>query len=801
MKKLKFCKVVFAIPILTMFLAIPVNATKLPSGKQLSEDSVMFTDDGGALEDGDILEEDFVISKLDAMLGTSQQELLQTRQSVPLKDRQAMCAEDIIKQATNYKADNSLGVNVLKYALSKDEIREVFTVIKKSHPEFFYLTNRYGMTLYSTDMTSYPDWDCDKLVQDFYPYFTWNTGLPYEADVKAIDTAWEEVNYATNEYMKNLSLASADDAGKMLLIHDYMVGLCNYNYDAYNAYLENGTVLDKYIHAYDMYGALVEQSPVCSGYQLAYRWVLNQAGITDVTYAYQDNHIWNVVKLNDKWYHVDLTLDDLEPYGSAYHKNFLESDTAIQATHGDFTCDVTCNDTTYDSYYWDTISTIFYFNGKDYLYVNNSADMKLCRIGSGFVTSNVLQKGTQSNEGNSFWYNTGDYYFTYDMLTEQCEYVNPYPTNLDGRGLYGFPDRGIMQYHNHEDGEKWMLVNFEDKRWLKEGYTKYLNPLIGIILYDGKFYVSSLQSNLPNGMPQDEYWQVYDHEIVNNVIEPEGMFRCPLRTAERVTDANNPDMDKVELYVGEVNVIPIKTSPACADDLLDWTWAWQSLPHGGSGETYLPKYDELIQITKDENNLYIKVDESLLNERCWLAQEKTWFGELTIGPDNEYNGFDEKEPYQRFFDTYFKVYLKKRPPQVQPEPTNPDTGSTEDSGSGGSGDTTTDPGLGNQTPPDSSNLEVTSQQKKIGKASIKSVKYSKSKKKLTIKMKKADKRYKYQCQISKNSKFKKIYKKKTFKSKTLTVKKLKKGKYYIRVRLTDGKQYGAWSKTKKVTVK
>lgn len=82
---------------------------------------------------------------------------------------------------------------------------------------------------------------------------------------------------------------------------------------------------------------------------------------------------------------------------------------------------------------------------------------------------------------------------------------------------------------------------------------------------------------------------------------------------------------------------------------------------------------------------------------------------------------------------------------------------------------------------------------------VKNVKLTAGKKSLKIKWKKISGIKKYQIQVCTSRKFKKSIIKKTSKSTTLTVKKLKaRKKYYVRVRAvkTSGKQtaYGKWSK-------
>lgn len=63
------------------------------------------------------------------------------------------------------------------------------------------------------------------------------------------------------------------------------------------------------------FGAIVQGWAVCEGYSEAMQLLLNLAGITaTVVYGDSDDvlHEWNLVKIGDQWYHLDVTWDDLD---------------------------------------------------------------------------------------------------------------------------------------------------------------------------------------------------------------------------------------------------------------------------------------------------------------------------------------------------------------------------------------------------------------------------------------------------------------------------------------------------------
>lgn len=91
---------------------------------------------------------------------------------------------------------------------------------------------------------------------------------------------------------------------KILYIHDYII---------------NNTVYDESLNsAHSAYGAMVQGKAVCEGYARAFGYICSKAGIKTVNVVGKgtspsgktENHMWNKVYYNKKWYDIDLTWDD-----------------------------------------------------------------------------------------------------------------------------------------------------------------------------------------------------------------------------------------------------------------------------------------------------------------------------------------------------------------------------------------------------------------------------------------------------------------------------------------------------------
>lgn len=112
-------------------------------------------------------------------------------------------------------------------------------------------------------------------------------------------------------------------------IHDYLISTITYSKDA------KGNV-------YSIRNALIEKKCVCSGYALAFTAICKAANI-GVYYVVGDAvkdgngvlHAWNKVRINGKWYSIDVTWDDPTPDvpGEIKYNYFLLADEDMAYNH------------------------------------------------------------------------------------------------------------------------------------------------------------------------------------------------------------------------------------------------------------------------------------------------------------------------------------------------------------------------------------------------------------------------------------------------------------------------------------
>ena len=116
--------------------------------------------------------------------------------------------------------------------------------------------------------------------------------------------------------MSKLTNVDMSDDEKEKLIHDYIMTNIDYSEE------------EKYG---DAYSALYYGKTKCDGYAMLTYKMLKAAGIENIIVTNED-HAWNVVKINDKWYHLDTTWDDAKKKDYGFYRYYNLTDDEILET-------------------------------------------------------------------------------------------------------------------------------------------------------------------------------------------------------------------------------------------------------------------------------------------------------------------------------------------------------------------------------------------------------------------------------------------------------------------------------------
>lgn len=108
---------------------------------------------------------------------------------------------------------------------------------------------------------------------------------------------------------------------KELALHDWLTANCAYDQTVHDPHTPMGRE-----NNLDPYGALENGYGICLGYATTFQLLLSMAGEECITVAGAANdsrqdHAWNMVKLAEEWYCVDVTWDD--PTGNAPHHRYF----------------------------------------------------------------------------------------------------------------------------------------------------------------------------------------------------------------------------------------------------------------------------------------------------------------------------------------------------------------------------------------------------------------------------------------------------------------------------------------------
>ncbi|MCD8508883.1 MAG: DUF5050 domain-containing protein [Bacillus sp. (in: Bacteria)] len=199
-------------------------------------------------------------------------------------------------------------INVSLFTLDSNEVFQVREEVLQDFPEIFYFDHEGS-------------------------YF-WTDGkleFQYKFSPKEISQMTVKLEEKVEVALQTAILPGMSSLEKVMALHDYVVLTTAYDYDNF----VNNTVPHL---SYTAYGALVNGIAVCDGYTKAMNLLLRQVGIESkyvVGEAGGNAHSWNLVKLDNEWYHMDATWNDPVPDrpGQVGYKYFLLSDRQLEMTH------------------------------------------------------------------------------------------------------------------------------------------------------------------------------------------------------------------------------------------------------------------------------------------------------------------------------------------------------------------------------------------------------------------------------------------------------------------------------------
>lgn len=312
----------------------------------------------------------------------------------------------VVKAYKNYQTEVDVSQYNLNYATEYTQLKSMMNEVVSETPYLFYTGTKFSVSRNTSTnqivkiTLGYAD-DYKKADGTVRKKKIQSTRIKLDA---AIDTALSTVQ------------PSMTKVEKAMVLHDYIISNTTYTKDS-----------SKQFRVTEV-GVFLKKKANCEGYSRAYAILLDKVGIP-VKFVSSEtmNHMWNVVKLNKQWYHVDVTWDDpldsynqADQYGRVSHENFLCSAAKMQKNgHRDFSTENAAS-TKYDKKYWKNVTSSFYYRDGKWLYMTKTGITERAKLVGG--TKTVLYNVTGDN---FIQFNTDQYYF----IAYNSIYLYNYKTN------------------------------------------------------------------------------------------------------------------------------------------------------------------------------------------------------------------------------------------------------------------------------------------------------------------------------------------------------------------------------------
>lgn len=182
--------------------------------------------------------------------------------------------------------------------VSASDVKTAFEAVIGDHPELFWMETGYSSKYLANGQCVEID-------------------LKYNSTASDLENAKQKFDAAAQDLISGAT-ALGSDYEKEKYVHDALAAAVTYDLTA------------------DMnqsaYSALVNGKSVCAGYARAYQYLLQQLGIPCYycTGYSGGDHAWNIVKLEDGYYNVDVTWDDASTLRYDY---FNKTDADFASTH------------------------------------------------------------------------------------------------------------------------------------------------------------------------------------------------------------------------------------------------------------------------------------------------------------------------------------------------------------------------------------------------------------------------------------------------------------------------------------
>lgn len=198
-------------------------------------------------------------------------------------------------------------------AITRSEFNSAMDALKYDHPEIFWNRGYEAHVIGFTNIIN-----TNKKIKLYYSY-----------NKEEVQNIKSHIDSKINEIV--LEANSLDnDYKKIRFVHDRLIEIGNYSDYSF----EERDAFQSIVSIFDT------GNTVCVGYTYGFKLIMDRLGIDSITFVdllndnKDENHTWNMVKLYDKWYNIDITWDDRKKYeGVIAYNFFLKDNEEFYTTH------------------------------------------------------------------------------------------------------------------------------------------------------------------------------------------------------------------------------------------------------------------------------------------------------------------------------------------------------------------------------------------------------------------------------------------------------------------------------------
>lgn len=203
------------------------------------------------------------------------------------KDQQ-LCYEKIRKAVEQHRDYLLWNNNCCDF----DMLNKILMYVTFDYPEYFWYSNESCYIEYNSS---------DKVPMKINFKYEYSRDEVYQIN--------GEIYSEVKKYLEGVSNLTTD-YDRALNAYEHIINNTTYDNVRANAGYNSFADMDgDTMSCWNITGVFLNHNAICRGYAQAYQYLMNLQGI-ECGYVYGGGHCWNIIKLDNEWYYIDVTWGD-----------------------------------------------------------------------------------------------------------------------------------------------------------------------------------------------------------------------------------------------------------------------------------------------------------------------------------------------------------------------------------------------------------------------------------------------------------------------------------------------------------